>query len=292
MTLRASRRKVDTVATVDRLPPDYHTHTELCKHAQGRPVDYLLAADETGLPGLACTDHCPTPDAYDLEHRMKLEEFERYSEWVREARAVNSLPVLFGIEADYYVGCTEFLSGFLARHSFDYILGSVHYLDYWAFANPAQRTLWETEDTQAVWKKYFELVGEMAQTRLYHVAAHLDLPKKFGHRPRDRHLREMVLPVLDVILATGMAIEINTSGLTKPVRETFPSAEILSWACEREIPITFGSDAHEPGRVGAFFDQAVALAREVGYRHSLRFENQRRTPAPLPEQIRPRWAQA
>lgn len=263
-------------------PPDYHTHTRLCKHARGIPAEYARSAVSNHVPELACTDHCPTPDQFDLEHRMELAEFDTYAGWVRDVQALGEPTVLFGVEADYYVGCTEFLSAWLSAQPLDLVLGSVHYLDYWAFDNPEQRSLWETADLRGVWQKYFELITEMVQTGLYDVAAHLDLPKKFGHRLPDNVLYELVLPVLDTISVSGMAIEINTSGLGKPIAEFFPSAEILAWACERKIPLTFGSDAHDPSVVGAEFDAAVIMARQAGYTHSLRFRGRRAEPIPLP----------
>jgi histidinol-phosphatase (PHP family) len=265
-----------------QLPPDYHTHTELCRHATGRPVDYARAAKTRGVPELAITDHAPTEDGYDIEHRMELDEFPTYRQWVAEAVRTGGPPVLFGVEADYYEGCTAFLGNWLASHAFDIVLGSVHYLDYWAFDDPAQRNLWEHVDIPGVWRKYFALIAAMADSGLYDVAAHLDLPKKFGYRPPDSDLSEMVRPVLDRIAAAGMAIEINTSGLLRPAAEVFPSPQILAWARERDIPVTFGSDAHSPERIGADFEHAVQLAREAGYAFSTRYRRRRPEPIPLP----------
>jgi histidinol phosphatase-like PHP family hydrolase len=174
------------------LPPDYHTHTALCKHAEGQPADYVRLAVQKGLREIAVTDHGPAPH-------------------------------------------------------------------------------------------YFELIGEMADTKLYDVVTHLDLPKRGGNRPRDRYLPNFVLPALDRIARAGMAIEINTSGLRHPVNEMYPAPRILAWAQEREIPITFGSDAHLPEQVASNFEQAVALAHEAGYTHGVRFRQRQRRKVSLPE---------
>jgi len=110
----------------------------------------------------------------------------------------------------------------------------------------------------------------------------LDLPKKFGHRPSDRDLKEMAQPALDRIAAAGMALEINSSGLRKPVHEIYPSALLLSLAKERDIPICFGSDAHRPEEVGWQFDAALALARSVGYTHAMQFRRRQQISYALP----------
>ena len=264
------------------LPPDYHSHTQLCKHAQGKPIDYLRVAGIRQVQELASTDHCPTPDGFDLEHRMELAEFDVYATWVREAReSGEDSHLLFGLEVDYYEGCTEFLDPFLKKQPLDVVLGSVHYLDYWAFDHPDQRTLWDSVDVASVWEQYFSHIGDMADTGLYDVASHLDLPKKFGRILPDPQLKEYALPALDRIARAGMAIEINTSGAIHDVQKFYPSIQILTWAKERDIPLSFGSDAHSPDRVGADFETAVIMAKQVGYTHSVKFRQRTRELIPL-----------
>jgi len=227
-------------------------------------VDYAFHAAGKGLPAIAVTDHSPMPDDYDPEHRMAADRFAEYRNLIRCAQEVSPVPVLAGVEVDYVPRCARAVRDWLQRQSLDIVLGSVHFLDYWAFDDPSQRYLWDSADVIAVWKKYFGLVRAMVEMELCDVVAHLDLPKKFGRRPPLKVQREIVLPVLDLIAAKGMAVEINTSGLYHPVGEAYPSPDILSWAAERGIGVTFGSDAHLPERVGSAFDLAVGLARECG----------------------------
>ena len=152
-------------------------------------------------------------------------------------------------------------------------------------------------DITKTWATYFDLIGKLADcrladrrltgrrladSRLADVVGHLDLPKKFGHRPSDRDLKEMAQPALDRVAAAGMAIEINSSGLRRPVHEIYPSALLLSLAKERDIPICFGSDAHRPEEVGWQFDASLALARSAGYTHAARFRRRRPLPYALP----------
>jgi len=132
---------------------------------------------------------------------------------------------------------------------------------------------WETADVAGAWREYFKLVAKLADTGMYDVFGHLDLPKKFGFRPSEKQQKEMIQPALDRIAAAGMAIEINTSGLRRPVKEIYPSPLILQLAREREIPITFGSDSHMPSQVGLFFPEALKLAKDCGYTQCARFRN-------------------
>ncbi len=262
-------------------PADYHIHTALCKHAEGQPLDYRRVAADRHVPEIAITDHAPDPTGYDAEHRMDILQSATYRQWVENARGDGAPAVLLGIEADYYDGCVPFLSEWFREHPFDLVLGSVHFLDYDDLEDPDHLSIWDGADIHGVWRRYFEHLGAMADTGLYDIVSHLDLPKRNGDRPPDPVTREFALPVLDRIAAAGMAIEINTAGLRHPVQETYPSPLILSWACERAIPITFGSDSHTPNNVSVGFERAVEVAREAGYAQCARYRRRKRELIPL-----------
>ena len=263
--------------------PDYHMHTVLCKHAKGKPSEYKKTAERHGIPEICFADHVPSPDGYDPTNRMKLNQFPRYMQMIRTLQDNQAPNVLLGIEADYYDGCVTFLGEWLPKQGFDLVLGSVHYIDDWGFDNPVELRIWETADVTAAWRRYFELVEGLVGTGLFDVVGHLDLPKKFGYRPPDNALKDMSQPTLDLIASAKMGIEINTSGLRKPVGEIYPSALLLSLAREREIPICFGSDSHRPEDVGADFDSALNMAREAGYNEYFRISGRKKYLIPLPE---------
>jgi histidinol-phosphatase (PHP family) len=158
----------------------------------------------------------------------------------------------------------------------------VHFIDGWGFDNPEERHIWDSVDISATLIKYFETVMRLVNTRLFDAVGHLDLPKKFGHRPPESALKEMVQPVLDRMAESGMGMELNTSGLRKPVAEIYPSLLIVSLACERDIPICFGSDAHSPGDVSADFDAALQLAWKAGYTDYFRIRQRKKERVRLP----------
>ncbi|OGV42225.1 MAG: hypothetical protein A2X46_15285 [Lentisphaerae bacterium GWF2_57_35] len=242
------------------------------------PVDYAEFAELKGLEEIACTDHAPAPWKYDPEHRMVSPQFVRYRDGVLKAQATGKCRVLYGIEADYYDGCEPYLARWLPEQSFDLVLGSVHTGDFWKFD---ARREYPDPFIKNLWRVYFTQLQKLVRTGLYDVIAHFDLPKRSGIGITDAILREIVIPTLDAVAQAGMGIEINTSGLHHPAGETYPSPQILSWACERSIPITFGSDAHSPDRVGNDFETAMQLAREAGYTHSARYRQRQRTLEPF-----------
>lgn len=264
------------------LPADTHTHTVLCKHATGTVAEYRRQARDRGLAGICFTDHCPEPSGYDLKHRMSLDEMPAYRDLVAPLQDDQQPPVFWGVEADFFPGCESFLSSFLPSQPFDLVLGSIHYIKDWGFDNPDYLKTWESVDIKGVWIEYFRLMRRLVDTRFYDVIGHFDLPKKFGHRLRDREMKECVQPLLDHIAASGMGIEINTSGWRREVREAYPSPLILSLAAERGIPLTFGSDAHAPQEVGFEFEAALELARQTGFTTAMRYRARQGTRVPLP----------
>ena len=110
--------------------------------------------------------------------------------------------------------------------------------------------------------------------------AHLDLPKKFGFLPEE-DVNDIVSETLDVIADAGVAVEVSTGGLRKPIAEIYPSEAILRAMKARNIPIALSSDAHAPDEIGAHYDQSVALVRSAGYAELMTFQGRRAAPAPI-----------
>ena len=104
--------------------------------------------------------------------------------------------------------------------------------------------------------------------------AHVDLVKKFGHRPSS-DMQAEVQATAEAFKADEVAIEINSSGLRKPVKEIYPDLASLKIYCAAGVPITFGSDAHAPDEVGMDFEKSAELARQAGYKEYVLFKNRR-----------------
>jgi histidinol-phosphatase (PHP family) len=248
---------------VTRLP-DYHTHTGRCGHASGEPRDYVEAALEAGLLALGVSDHLPLLPERDPQLSMDESELGDYVSDVLALKEKYPEYVLLGIEADYRPETIDEVAALLAAHPFDYVIGSVHFLGDWGFDDPHQLERYEGRDLNKAWAEYFELVGDAAESGLFTTLGHLDLMKKFGHRPSralDRDLDRLV----GRIAQTEVLVEINTAGLHKAVGEMYPAPNILRLLHEAGVNITFGSDAHKPEQVGRDFAQAETLARSAGF---------------------------
>jgi histidinol-phosphatase (PHP family) len=247
-------------------------HTPLCRHATGEPGAYAARAVELGLEEIGFSDHSPMPrDDFD-DWRMRLDQLGEYVAGVeRVRRDTPGLVVRLGLEVDYLPGQEEWVRGLAGRHGWDYLIGSVHYVeDRWDIDNPNKIARWRDRDPDAVWGVYFERLTQAVESRLFDVVGHADLAKKFGFRPRSG-CQEHYARLVAAAARAGVAVELNTAGLRKECREIYPCRELLALLHAAGVPITFGSDAHAPGEVGADFDAAVGLARSVGYRQWCRW---------------------
>ena len=111
--------------------------------------------------------------------------------------------------------------------------------------------------------------------------AHPDLAKIYGERPSRRSSRSSTRSSPESFAAGGVAAEISTAGLRKPVGELYPSADLLDAFRRHGVPVTTASDAHEPRLVGADFDRALAHARAAGYETVSVFDRRARRQEPL-----------
>jgi histidinol-phosphatase (PHP family) len=260
------------------LPADYHMHTPLCRHANGEPVDYARRAVELGLTEIGFSDHSPMPrDDFD-NWRMRNDQLDEYVAKVRLAQKnFPKLTVRLALEVDFLPGQEDWIRQLAARHPWDYFIGSVHYVsNAWAIDDPQKLSEWKQRDAFEVWSIYFERLTLAAESKLFEIIGHADLPKKFGIRPV-QDCMPLYEKFLNAAAKFGCAIELNTAGLRKDCREIYPNHQILELAFQKGVLITFGSDAHAPEEVGLNFVEAIQLARDAGYRQYCKFEKRQRT---------------
>ncbi len=263
--------------------PDYHTHTERCGHARGRAEEYVAAARDQGLSAIGVADHLPLahePDP-DPSLAMPLAELDDYVNEVGALKVEYPGFVLLGVEADYLPASLEVTAALLGRLPLDYVVGSVHFLDGWGFDDPRYVEEYERRSVDEVYRQYLRLVGDAAETGLFDIIGHLDLVKKFGHRASADMTSEWE-GLAARLKRAGVAVELNTAGLRKPVGELYPAPEVLKILGRFSVPLTFGSDAHCPDAVGRDFDQAVAAARTAGYQAYVQIGPEGFSEHPLP----------
>ena len=250
---------------------DLHNHTPLCNHATGTPEEFIKEAIKKNIKIYGFADHAPME--FDYEYRMGFNEMESYEKEIRELKEKykDKIEILIGYEVDF----TPIVDKRVLNRSVDYLIGSVHFLDNWGFDNPEFIKEWDRRDVDDVYKEYFSKIEEMANSRLFDIVGHLDLVKVFGYKPK-KDIKDLAKNAIKAIKKSNMAVEINTAGLRKPVKETYPNDTLLEMVLNEGIDITFSSDAHAPSQVGFKLDETIKKLKNLGVNEAVYFKNRQK----------------
>jgi histidinol-phosphatase (PHP family) len=251
---------------------DLHNHTTLCNHAHGSVEEYVIKAIEKKIDIFGFSDHAPMD--FDPKYRMSFDDVSSYFSTISDVKQkyAREIEILKAYEVDFLPG---HMDQRVLEADVDYLIGSVHFIDEWGFDNPEFIGVYEHQDIDLIWQRYFDLIETMAQSRLFDIVGHLDLIKVFKFLPK-KSITDIASSAIKAIKAADMVIEINGAGYRKPIHEAYPSRELLEMAYDAKIPITFGSDAHEIEQIGRFTQESEALARSVGYTQCATFRNRKR----------------
>jgi histidinol-phosphatase (PHP family) len=250
---------------------DYHMHLrdeqERIAHTADAAERYCETAERRGVDEVGFTEHVyyfeQTAELWTLPYQRERcrWDLDEYCAAVLEAKE-RGLPVKLGLEVDYVGDRQARLAELLEPYPFDFLLGSVHWLD--GLAIDQEPGIWASSSVEEVWAQYVDALCELAESGFVDALAHPDLAKIFGRRPGPGELAALHERAAEVLAGAGVALEISTAGLRKPVGELYPDYGFLRACVRRGVPVTLASDAHVPGLVGHAFEEAVDLARDAG----------------------------
>ncbi len=248
---------------------DLHNHTPLCNHATGTPKEFVLKAIDEGIDIFGFSDHNPMD--FDKKYRMSFNDMTSYEAEILSLKEEfkNQIDIRLGYEVDFL---PKYMDKRVVEAKVDYLIGSVHFLDEWGFDNPEFIGRWKGADIDYLYEQYFNAIKEMANSGKFQIVGHLDLIKVFGYRPK-KDIRLYAKEAIIAIKKANMVVELNARGYTKPIKEPYPSKELLEACFENDIPITFGSDAHKIEDIGFKYQELLKLAKEVGYNSCVSFIN-------------------
>ncbi|MFW9781432.1 MAG: histidinol-phosphatase HisJ [Candidatus Heimdallarchaeota archaeon] len=272
---------------------DWHTHNSLCRHATGILDDYARRAIALNLDLIGFSDHFPYEFLQGIEgipyeeYGMPLDEIEMYISTIERLKSnyEEEIEIKIGFELDFIQlqadAHKKYLNQYIER--LDYILGSVHILEgktgFFAFDDSRFLKNYDLYGSiEDLYLDYYTTLQNMVNSPdfNFNIISHLDLPKKFNRRPVISELIEnQVLKTLELVKKEDLVIEINTSGLRKPIKEQYPSETILRKMYELDIPILLGSDAHHPDELGFEFRNILKLVKKIGYNQLAYFDKRR-----------------
>jgi histidinol-phosphatase (PHP family) len=271
---------------------DYHMHLRAASEGEDEPLDhrvdavepYVASARAAGVDEIGFSEHAyyfrQTRSLWTVPYQAErgVYDLRPYVEALDEAKR-RGLPVKLGLEVDYAPGREHETRDVLMPYPWDFLLGSIHFVDGHG-VDGAPRLI-DAVGVDAAWRRYFEVLIAAASSGLFDSLSHPDLVKIFGERP-DRALEEELHEqAVEAIAAAGVAVEVSTAGLRRPVGELYPDPHFLALCRARGVPVTTASDAHGRTLVGRDFDRARALLREAGYETITLFEGRRPRQVPL-----------
>ncbi len=262
---------------------DYHLH--LWPHGQRESTPtieqvaaYCERAGAAGVTEIALTEHLfrfSQADEllrgfWDDEPKAALREsmlrywddhahadLDEYVSCVEEAKKAG-LPVVLGLEVDYYRDRMSEVASLLDGYPFDVLLGSVHWIGAWRFddlVDPASMDEWSARDVDRAWDDYVSAMEELAASGVCDVLAHPDLIKVTGRRHSQPE--ECWDRLTEAAVRSEMAAELSSAGCRKPVGQFYPDQGLLKRLVDRGVPLTTASDAHGLADVA---DRAAQMA--------------------------------
>jgi histidinol-phosphatase (PHP family) len=254
----------------------YHNHSTW-SDGKATIAEIVGHARQAGIDELGVSDHLTLhPSGQKPKWSMRAGDVPAYLIELKQLAAQSGRPVIrAGLEVDWFDDHASAIGAALQQHDVDYVIGSVHYVgeatidlspESWKVLSPAER--------DERYRGYWQRIRRMAESGLYDIAAHLDLPKKFGFYPQ-ADMSRLVEQALDAIAKAKMVVELNTAGWHKPCEDAYPSLDILRACRERDIAVTLSADAHQPAHLTRDFGRGALRLREAGFTHLARFEKRK-----------------
>ncbi len=247
-----------------------------CDHGTGTLRAILEAAIARGFHTYGVAEHAPRYEpahvfAEEIAMGWDAARLERnFEAYAREAASLASefadrIAVLRGFEAevvpeDRYV---ELMLDLRTRYNFDYMVGSVHWvdgiiIDYTKaeFDRAVERC--GGFDPFAV--RYYETVREMVNSLRPEVVGHLDVIRKYAvpeSATGTPSIRRAATRALEAIREHDCILDVNTAALRKGLSTPFPAPWLLQMAVrDFGIAVCFGDDSHGPDDVGGGIPEA------------------------------------
>ncbi|MBP1560024.1 MAG: histidinol-phosphatase HisJ family protein [Oscillospiraceae bacterium] len=253
---------------------DQHIHTSFSGDSDTPPELQIEKAIELGMERICFTDHHDYDVVSDIDFNL---DIPRYFEEMRRLKEKYSgtIKICTGIELGLQAHLGDYLAKTAAEYDFDFIIGSVHFVDG---LDPYYPEYFDRNSDNA-YEHYFDTVLDcIEKIKCYDSLGHLDYivryGAKLGYSYSYGQFAEYIDPILKRVIADGKALECNSGGLSRGLLEPNPCTDILRRYGELggEL-VTLGSDAHEPDTLGCCFERCGEILKSCGFKYYAVYEN-------------------
>jgi histidinol-phosphatase (PHP family) len=225
-----------------------------------------MVAIESGLLELGITDHFDSHPLDPCTDHLDLEGWWNSFVMCREKFA-GQLLLRAGIEVSEPHRYPERVAKLISNYPWDYILGSLHWVDDYCIFEAA----YFEQDPEDAYQGYFDELYRLVDQADFDILAHADAVKRYGIEYygdfRPKAYEDSIRRILRRLAERNLALEINTSTLRRSIDAPSPGATILQWFREEGgIYVTLGSDAHRPEEVSFRLRQMAKLVYDSGFR--------------------------
>ena len=236
---------------------NYHTHTSLCRHANGLNEEYIHNAIAEGVKILGFSDHAPYiyPDGYVSYYKMTPDDVGKYFSSLKALREkyADKIEILIGYEAEYYPEIwDETFEFWKSGNQPEYLILGQHFVTE-EYASETVHSATGTDRPEML-TRYVNLVCEAIKKRCFTYVAHPDVIRYRGEL--DLYRAEMTR-LIKTACKYGTPLEINLLGIHEG--RHYPSEEFWRLASEYSPKTVLGCDAHSPSRVAAKEEIDTAL---------------------------------
>jgi histidinol-phosphatase (PHP family) len=237
----------------------YHCHTNF-SDGKNSIAEMVTAATALGFAAIGISDHLVlSPNGQDVSWAMLPERLAEYIAEFDRVKQQSKIPLFMGLEVDFFPDNPrqDELDAILDEYDFDYLIGSIHFLD--DFPIDYLKSDWENLSQDAInshHRHYWENISLLAESQQFDIIGHIDIIKKMAF-PTTEDLSELIAKALAAIARNDLIMEINSAGWNKPCAEPYPSKEILRAAETLHIPIMMNDDAHSVTQLGQHYDKTI-----------------------------------
>ncbi len=253
---------------------DVHVHTKFSSDSQVTVEEQITRAIKMGMKHVCITDHQDYD--YPIWHSTYLldetGDLDHYINKLKQVKEVfkNEIEVLLGIEFGLQPHLAERHNREYIEYPFDMVIGSTHCFNG---KDTEDQTLYEGKSKDEAIMEYLSTELEnLSLTNGYDTIGHLDyvlrdIPGKNAGVTYSK-FADVIDAILHLAINRGKAIELNTKSLVIGMRDSSPGKEVFQRYYEMggEM-ITLGSDAHFPERIGACFDIAGDILKDIGFKY-------------------------
>jgi histidinol-phosphatase (PHP family) len=234
---------------------DLHIHSTYSIDGTSPPHKYVDHASHCGLQEIGFSEHVdldPTLYGYNFL------DYPHYVKTLKDLRKDALIPLRCGIEVSYQHHLENTIRSYTSKAAWDFVIGSVHEVN--------KKPMDHTFLNQSTPHVYFEEVTRLLESSTCDIVGHLEYFKRWGGQYTSREWKRDICDVLQLVIENDVALEVNTSGLRHPARDTYPSLEVLSWYKKLGgTLISLGSDAHKVEHMGAHFPAVIRTLTSLGF---------------------------